>query len=184
MPSLRRALFLDRDGIINKDTGYTHLITDFQVCHYSIFLINSLLSRDVPVFIVTNQSGIGRGFYSSSALTQLMDYFRLLCVPQHRENLFIYHCPHSPAEKCKCRKPYPKLFSDAIVNHSLDPSRSLAIGDRLTDIQAAKAAGISTNYIVCDPVFSMHTLPTSLDLDVFGFSSLKAACASALNHFS
>lgn len=183
MNTRRPALFLDRDGIINKDTGYTYRIQDFKVNHYVINLINTLLRVSTPVVIVTNQSGIGRGLYSSSDFFSIMNYLRLLLDPEHQANLHIYCCPHLPADNCLCRKPSPRLYLEAIDRHFIDPLHSVAIGDSISDIQASRSAGIKTNFFVCDPSFSKNVITAPTNQQFECFTSLNVATSVAHKFF-
>jgi len=183
MSLLRPALFLDRDGIINRDTGYTFLEGEFQANHYIIHLINTLLGKQIPVIVVTNQSGIGRGLYSTSEFHFIMNYFRLLLDPVNQQHLFVYFCPHLPGDNCSCRKPSPNLYLKAINEHSLDPTQSIAIGDSISDIQASSSAGITRNYLVCDPLFSKQSISAYPSDNVAYFDSLNMVAKVTLNHF-
>lgn len=183
MDLLRPALFLDRDGIVNKDTGYTYLPSDFKVSHHVVQLIILLASKHIPTVIVTNQSGIGRGLYTQNQFFDIMNYFLLLFEPASREYINIFHCPHLPSDHCKCRKPSPWLYLQAIRVLLLDPSRSLAMGDKVSDLTASSAAAISCNMLVCDIDFSTQCIPIESIQQPNVFQSLETACAKAYEFF-
>jgi D-glycero-D-manno-heptose 1,7-bisphosphate phosphatase len=146
----RNAVFLDRDGVINIDHGYVHCISQFEFVP-GIFELTRFIVDDLgwPVIVATNQSGIGRGYFDEDAhfaLTQWMcDRFRA----QGATIAKVYHCPFHPEFGLGSyrvdhgwRKPKPGMFLQAARDFDLDLSGCVAIGDRITDTQAAAAAGI------------------------------------------
>jgi D-glycero-D-manno-heptose 1,7-bisphosphate phosphatase len=137
-----RAVFFDRDGVINVDRGYVHRVEDFEFVPGIPFMLRELQLDGWRLVVVTNQSGIGRGLFSED------DYER---VTQHmREQLAlhgvrldgVYHCPHAPEQGCGCRKPAPGMLLRAAASLGLDLSRSVLMGDKESDMQAAHAAGL------------------------------------------
>ena len=147
---MRRALFLDRDGVINIDHGYTHRIEDFEFVGGILELIKRLQERGYLPIVVTNQSGIGRGYYSSENFETLTAYM-LRKMREHgidigREQVF--HCPHAPKEACECRKPMPGMFETAKKRFDIDMENSIMIGDKPSDIEAAKRAGVGRTVLV------------------------------------
>jgi D-glycero-D-manno-heptose 1,7-bisphosphate phosphatase len=145
------ALFLDRDGVVNVDHGYVHRVDQFDFLP-GIFELARFVTLDLrwPIVVVSNQSGIGRGLFDEAAhaaLTAWMcDRFREQQAPIARA----YHCPYHPEHGTgdyRCdhdwRKPKPGMMLQAAVDLDLDLSRSVMIGDRLSDIEAAAAAGIA-----------------------------------------
>ena len=145
---LRPAAFLDRDGVINKEKGYLYKIDDFEWIEGAKESIKYLNDNGYYVFVVTNQSGIARGYYNES------DYLKITrwMVRQFKNNdvniLDIFHCPHGPNSKCICRKPKPGMLNQAIRKYNVDLRNSWMIGDKETDMQAAMAAGIENNKIL------------------------------------
>jgi D-glycero-D-manno-heptose 1,7-bisphosphate phosphatase len=151
------ALFLDRDGVINVDHGYVYRIDAFEFIPGIFELARFAVSRDWPIVVVTNQGGIGRGLYCEDdyqAVTRWMcDCFQREQAPIAR----IYHCPFHPdlgvgefrAEHA-WRKPNPGMLLQAARDLDLDLSRSSLIGDKISDMQAAAAAGVSSR-IRLDP---------------------------------
>lgn len=146
----RPVLFLDRDGVVNVDHGYTHTIDAWEWIPGAFEVIKKANDSNISVVIVTNQSGIARGYYEES------DVWRLHGQVNHQLNIggaFIdsfYYCPDYPdavidAYRVKVplgRKPDPTMLSRAIRQHNLDPKKALLIGDQQTDIEAAFAVGI------------------------------------------
>jgi D-glycero-D-manno-heptose 1,7-bisphosphate phosphatase len=135
--------FLDRDGVINKDAGYTYKIDDFEFIDGCIDALKTIQEKNYKIIIVTNQSGIGRGYYSEVAYRKLTRWYREQLLDQGITIADVFHCPHSPEELCACRKPKEGLFLQAAQKYSINLSNSFMVGDKVSDLQAAHAAGIS-----------------------------------------
>lgn len=140
-------VFLDRDGVINKDSGYTHVFSPeliFPDVQYLNYLNISKL------FIVTNQSGIGRGYFSESQFHKFMDemiYFLFEKLAVRVDDYFF--CPHLPGDpSCVCRKPLPGLFCEARSRYNLNLSDSIVVGDKISDIVAGVDAGVSKAFLI------------------------------------
>ena len=141
--------FLDRDGVINKDIGYLHRIEDFEFTEGCIEALSKLRCDGFEVIIVTNQSGIGRGYYTEADYQSLTKWYLNELTRAGVNVLDVFHCPHTPDDQCSCRKPKPGLFQQAIRKYpNIDLKQSLMIGDKVTDIEAAKAVGIRKNYLI------------------------------------
>ncbi len=147
--SLRPAAFLDRDGILNHDTGYIHRSADFVWVDGAIDAIRYLNERNYLTFVVTNQAGIARGLYSEADVLALHGWVgEQLAYSSARIDAF-YFCPHHPTEgappyriTCECRKPSPGMLLSAMREWPVNLAGSFLIGDRQTDLEAATAAGI------------------------------------------
>jgi len=140
--TLKKALFLDRDGIINVDHGYVSHIEDFEFSKNIFTLLHLFREKNYLFFIVTNQSGIGRGYYSEEDFQKLTEKMLKML---HKEGINItevYHCPHAPEAKCHCRKPAIGMIANTAKKHAIDFSNSWMIGDKQSDIDFAKNAGI------------------------------------------
>jgi len=139
----QKAVFLDRDGVINVDNVFIHKIKDFEFID-GVFNALQKLQQQYMLFIVTNQSGIGRGMYTEDDYqkvnTYMLEQFRNHDIKIQK----VYHCPHSPDDGCDCRKPKAKFIEEAVREFDLDPSKSWMIGDKLADIQAGQNAGTNT----------------------------------------
>jgi D-glycero-D-manno-heptose 1,7-bisphosphate phosphatase len=160
------ALFLDRDGVINVDVGYAHKPEQIQFMPGVFDLVRSANSLSMPVVVVTNQSGIGRGFYTDRDFHALMDWMRMEFSKRGACLDHIEHCPHLPEPIigkeevcCDCRKPKPGMFYRAKTALDIDLSKSYMVGDNVTDLQASTAAGIQRNYLLRSPKYPMHDLP-------------------------
>jgi histidinol-phosphate phosphatase family protein len=142
MNPLPTAVFLDRDGTINVDTSYVSRAEDVRLIDGAASAISRINSLLIPVIVVTNQSGIGRGLFTeedSSAVSKRLD--ELLAERGARIDK-TYYCPHAPDAGCDCRKPGLKLYKLAAVeNPEIDLRRSLYIGDRMRDVQPAISLG-------------------------------------------
>jgi D-glycero-D-manno-heptose 1,7-bisphosphate phosphatase len=136
-----RFIFLDRDGTLIRDKGYTHRVEDYQLLPQAIEGLQAFARQGFRFVILTNQSGIGRGFYSEA---QYEAFERHLHEDLLRQGITLeasYHCPHTPDDLCRCRKPEIDLFHRAQRELGAVLSESWMIGDRLSDIQAGARAG-------------------------------------------
>lgn len=145
------ALFLDRDGVVNFDTGYTHRQDQFEFIPGIFELVAKATACRYKTFIVTNQAGIGRGYYTELEFWTLMNWVSERFVEAGGAIEGIYFCPHHPEhgvgkyrQKCGCRKPAPGMLRQAAHDHEIDFSRSIFLGDKKTDIEAGRAAGVAT----------------------------------------
>lgn len=137
-----KALFLDRDGVINVDKNYVYKAQDFEFCAGIFALCTLFLSKGYKIFIITNQSGIARGFYSEKDFEKLSEF---MCAEFEKKGVHItkiYHCPH--LEGCECRKPKPGMILQAQSDFDIDLANSIFIGDNLSDMLAGKNAGVKT----------------------------------------
>ncbi|MGM9969520.1 MAG: D-glycero-beta-D-manno-heptose 1,7-bisphosphate 7-phosphatase [Anaeroplasma sp.] len=139
---MNKALFLDRDGIINIDYGHVHKIEDFVLTSNIIDLCKKYQKKNYLIFVITNQAGIGKGLYTTADFNKLTDYMLDLFKSNGIVITKVYYCPHKPEENCECRKPKSKLFFNAITEYNINPQMSVAIGDKLSDLEAAFNAGI------------------------------------------
>ena len=137
----RPAVFLDRDGTVIIDTGYVSRPADVTLIEGAARAIARLNAAGIPVVIVTNQSGIGRGYFSESDFALVEMRIAELLAANGARVLATYHCPHAPDVECDCRKPGVKLFRDAAAAHAIDLAHSWYIGDRLRDIEPAAKLG-------------------------------------------
>ena len=153
----RRGLLLDRDGVINHDTGYVGRIADCRFVDGIFALTREFAERDFVVAILTNQSGIGRGYYSEDDFAALMGWMRDEFARNDVDIAAVYHCPDHPTEGIGLyrrdnpwRKPGPGMFLQAAADLSLDLARSWTIGEKPSDIAAGRAAGVGT-LVLLDP---------------------------------
>ncbi|MDC3375296.1 D-glycero-beta-D-manno-heptose 1,7-bisphosphate 7-phosphatase [bacterium] len=143
-----KTIFLDRDGVINKDINYLHKIKDFQFIDGTFEACKYLCNLDYKIIIITNQSGIGRGFYTESDFKILTNWMVSQFMENNIEILDVFHCPHSPNSNCNCRKPKPGLIFKAKEMYKINLEKSWMIGDSERDILAANSAGIFNTALV------------------------------------
>ncbi len=148
---LRPAVFLDRDGTINEQMGYINHISRFQLLPGVGAAIARLNAQEMPVVVVTNQSGLARGYFPAALLEAVHEkMFRQLAeAGAHIDGLYL--CPHHPEAKearyrqaCDCRKPKTGMLEQAARELGLDLPRSYVIGDRWSDLRCGDAVGAST----------------------------------------
>ena len=143
-----KTIFLDRDGVINKEINYLHKIDDFEFIDGIFDACLYFQSLGYKIIIITNQSGISRGYYSLidyQKVTQwMLDQFKYKNI----NILDIFHCPHGPDSTCDCRKPKPGMFLKAKDKHNTDMEKSWLIGDKEVDVIAANAASIENTILV------------------------------------
>jgi D-glycero-D-manno-heptose 1,7-bisphosphate phosphatase len=142
---LTSAIFLDRDGVINKHrSDYVKSIGEFELLPRVAHYLRQLQKLGFKLVIVTNQSAVNRGLIS---LDQLKVIHNFLVKELSRHECYIadiFYCPHTPDENCECRKPNIKMFLDAARKHSIDLTRSWVIGDNDTDIEPGRKIGCNT----------------------------------------
>ena len=149
MPKARRALFLDRDGIVNLDRGYVHRREDFVFVEGIFDVAAEATRHGLLLVIATNQSGIGRGFYTEADFHALMRWVEAEFAARGTPLARVEYCPDHPLEglgryrrESDRRKPAPGMLRDAAAALGLDLPRSLLLGDRASDAQAGQAAGL------------------------------------------
>jgi len=151
---MNKALFLDRDGVINVDYGYVYQIEKFDFVAGIFDFIKFFQDRNYLIFIITNQSGIARGYYTENDFQIISQYLINKFSEQNITINKIYHCPCHPdfSNECLCRKPFPKMILDAQKEFNVDLEKSLLVGDKISDIQAGQNAGILNNFLLSDEV--------------------------------
>lgn len=147
----RRALILDRDGVVNHDPGYLHRIADCRFVEGVFAMAAAFARRGFALVIATNQSGIGRGYFGEAEFRTLMDWMADEFTRHGAPLAAVYHCPDHPTEgigpyrrENPWRKPGPGMLLQAAADLSLDLARSWCVGDRISDIEAGRAAGVGT----------------------------------------
>ena len=142
----KKAIILDRDGTLIEDKNYAYKIEDFELLPGVIEGLK-LLQNDFLFFIVTNQSGIGRGYYTIQDFQNFNNYLINVLKKQQLEILKTYFCPHLREENCECRKPKTKFIDDIIKEFNIDINKSWMIGDHPSDIQFGINAGCRTIFL-------------------------------------
>ena len=146
---MNRALFLDRDGVINVEINYLHKVDDFQFIEGIFKLCKKYQHRGYIIIVVTNQSGIARGYYSDEDFNSLTSWMIKEFAKEGIDIKKVYSCPHHPeiSGACSCRKPEPGMFLDAQKEFDIDLKNSILVGDKESDIEAALSAGIKETYL-------------------------------------
>lgn len=139
-----KAVFLDRDGVINYDTNYVHKIEDFEFISGSKKAVKLLNQAGYKIFIISNQSGIGCGYYTEDDVETLHKYMIGEIEKVGGKIEKIYYCPHVLEANCECRKPNPYFVFQAQKEFDIDLSKSFFIGDRDVDFACGKNAGLKT----------------------------------------
>ena len=164
-----KTIFLDRDGVINKEVNYLHKIDDFEFINGVFDTCLYFQNLDYEIIIITNQSGISRGYYSESDYQKLTLWMINQFNKSNIEILDIFHCPHGPDSNCNCRKPMPGMFLKAKTKHNIDMEQSWMIGDKEVDVIAANASGINNTILVR----SVHRIDESKSKASFFLDSIQ-----------
>lgn len=143
-----KALFLDRDGVINIDYGYVYQIEKFEFIEGIFDILKLFLKHKYRLFIVTNQSGIGRGYYTNNDFLKLTKY--MLKEFEKRGIIIesVEYCNHAPEERCGCRKPRTGMVDNILSKYNIDLENSWLIGDKQSDIDLANNANISNTVAI------------------------------------
>lgn len=146
---MRKVLFLDRDGVINKDVHYLYRKEDMHFIDGAPEALKKAVEAGYDLIVVTNQSGVARGYYTEEDVQVLHQYMGDLLAQSGAPILAFYYCPHLKGAKikaydkdCSCRKPKPGLLLQAMKDYSIDKKHSFMVGDKPGDVAAAKAAGL------------------------------------------
>jgi D-glycero-D-manno-heptose 1,7-bisphosphate phosphatase len=179
------AAFIDRDGVINADLGHVVQIEDFHLLPGAAAGLSRLSAAGYRLVVVTNQAGIAKGLYDEADYQRLTAHMRRILAGQGVGLAAVYHCPHHPAGvvedlavACACRKPAPGLLLRAASELGLDLASSVLVGDKLSDVGAAHAAGVPVAVLV----ESGHPLPEHVPDVAARCADLEAAADWIVNH--
>ena len=152
-----KAVFLDRDGTINVDKHYLYKIEEFEFLSGAVEGMRALQEAGYLLIIVTNQSGIGRGYYTEEAFHTLNQWMIETLERQGVHITAVYYCPHLPdaalpeyRQECSCRKPKLGMYYQAAKEWNIDFTKSIAIGDNLRDCAICQAEGCRGILIGCE----------------------------------
>ena len=147
---MNKALFLDRDGVVNKEKDYLYKIEDFEFIDGVFETCRYFQDKGYLIIIITNQAGIARGKYTEKDYQVLTKWMIREFDKENINVSKVYHCPHHPdfSGICECRKPNPKMILDAQKEFNIDLVNSILVGDKNSDIEAGIKAGIKMNYFV------------------------------------
>ncbi|MEP4891806.1 MAG: D-glycero-beta-D-manno-heptose 1,7-bisphosphate 7-phosphatase [Aliiglaciecola sp.] len=149
-----KALFLDRDGVINVDHGYASRPQQIDFIEDIFPLCNWFQQQGYLIIVVTNQSGIGRGYYTEEDFLHLSQWMQAEFAQRGIKIAEFFFCPHHPEKAkgkylkdCSCRKPNPGMLEQAKQKYDIDMSKSVMIGDNKTDMMAAAQAGVTKRFL-------------------------------------
>ena len=143
-----KTIFLDRDGVINKEVNYLHSIDEFVFIDGVFDACLYFQKLGYRIIIVSNQSGISRGYYSEKDYQILTQWMLNQFKDKGITILDTFYCPHAPESNCECRKPKPGMLLEAKNKHNIDIKHSWIIGDKEVDIDAANSVGIYNTILV------------------------------------
>jgi D-glycero-D-manno-heptose 1,7-bisphosphate phosphatase len=152
---MAKAAFLDRDGVINEDRAYVHRIADFKLIAGAVDALRKLRDAGFLLVVITNQSGIARGMFPESDYHVLDRYMRERLAEAGVTLDSVQYCPHLPDAEleqyrrdCDCRKPRAGMIRNAAARLNIDTAQSVLIGDRRSDVEAGRAAGVGRCFLV------------------------------------
>lgn len=151
-----RAVFLDRDGTVAEENGYMYTPADFVVFPWTGSAVRRLNEAGFLVVLVTNQSGVGRGYFTEITVESVHDRLRREIAREGGRLDAAYVCPHRPDQGCGCRKPRPGLLTRARDELDIALEGSFMVGDRYSDIAAGRAAGARTILVMTGDGMSEH----------------------------
>jgi D-glycero-D-manno-heptose 1,7-bisphosphate phosphatase len=160
-----KALFLDRDGIINVDHGYVYKKEEFEFIDDIFDVCLDAMAKGYEIFVITNQSGIARGKYTVKQFDELSSWMTSVFKSKGIDISDVYHCPHHPdkglgeyLKVCDCRKPEPGMLLLAKKEHNINLENSIFIGDKVSDMQAAENAGIKNRILLVEQYNDNHVI--------------------------
>ena len=145
---LMKVIFLDRDGVIHQEVGYLYKSKDFKFIDGIFEACKYFQSLGYKLIVVTNQSGIARGYYQEEDFHILTKWMLVQFDNQDIDILDVFFCPHGPNSTCKCRKPQPGMLLEARDKYGINMEKSWLIGDKEVDIDAANVAGVDNTVLV------------------------------------
>lgn len=161
-----KVVFLDRDGVLNQEVNYLCEIRDFSYTDRCVEGLGALRELGYELIVVTNQAGIARGYYGESQYHSLTDWYLNDLSERGIDILDVIHCPHHPEGvvpnftfQCSCRKPKPGMLNHMANKHNIEMASSVMVGDKLSDVQAASAAGVGLRFLVK----TGHPLPQEVE---------------------
>ena len=144
----KKTIFLDRDGVINLDKHYLYKIEDFEFTNKLFETCKYFQTLGYQIIVVTNQSGIGRGYFSKEDFEKLTSWM----IDEFKRNeiniIDVFYCPHTPDDNCDCRKPKPGMINQACKKHAIDLQNSWMIGDKISDMEVALNANIQNRILI------------------------------------
>jgi len=159
-----KAIFFDRDDTLLVDTNYMHKVEDLKYIDGVFATLREVQNRGYLIFIVTNQSGIGRGYFVEEQMHRFHEKMLEGFSSEQIKIEDIVFCPHAPEDNCDCRKPSPKLINQLCDKYQIDPAKSYMVGDKTSDVLAGENAGMSSVGINCEAKNKITKIEEILDL--------------------
>ncbi|MCR6629385.1 MAG: D-glycero-beta-D-manno-heptose 1,7-bisphosphate 7-phosphatase [Magnetospirillum sp.] len=144
MPDQRRFVLIDRDGTLNVERHYLSDPDQLQLIPGAGAAVAALNRAGFGVAVITNQSGVARGYFDLARLDAIHARLRALLAAEGAKIDGLYVCPHGPDDDCDCRKPLPGMVRQAVAEHGFDPARAVVIGDKEVDVELGRAVGATT----------------------------------------
>lgn len=141
---MNKAVFLDRDGTINVDFGYLYKTEDLEFLPGAVEALRLFQAQGYLLIVVTNQSGIGRGYYTLGDADRFNRFMEAELEKQGVRLSAVYVCPHAPEEACTCRKPSPFFLQEAMKKYDIDPAASYMLGDKKSDVECGENAHVQS----------------------------------------
>jgi D-glycero-D-manno-heptose 1,7-bisphosphate phosphatase len=140
---MNKAIFLDRDGVINVERGYTHRIEDFVILPDVLDVLRELQKKGFLLIVISNQSGIGKSLYTQADVETVHSFMQNEMTKAGVKLSEIYYCVHHPdTGRCICRKPDSLFVEKGLARFNIDPKKSYFIGDKERDVEAAQKGGV------------------------------------------
>lgn len=190
-PVKKPAVFLDRDGTIVEDLDFLTDLADLRLLPTVASAIQKWNKAKVPVIVITNQSGVARGFLSEKTLREIHSRLAQMLAEKGARIDAFYYCPHHPTvgppeyrKDCECRKPKAGMYRQAAAEHNIDLTKSYSIGDSLRDGQAAKAAGVTPFLVRTGPTRNLEEALEKSELFQGVFEDLNQAAEQIIQRLS
>ena len=145
---MRKAVFMDRDGVIIEQVAYLSSPDQVALIPGAAEALRIVHARGDAAVVISNQSGVGRGYFSMDSVEAAHARIQELLAPYGEKVDAFYYCPHAPEEHCKCRKPQPEMILRAAREHGIDVAASLMLGDRMSDLECGVNAGCAQAVLV------------------------------------
>ena len=169
-------MFLDRDGVINEDTGHLYKICDWIFTTNCLKALKAIVEKGYQLIIITNQAGIAKGYFTVEDYERLTDWYIDVLKAHEIPILDVFYCPHHPqgkvvqfTQQCKCRKPQPGMIKRGLDKYEIDMDNSVLVGDKASDVQAGFGAGLK-KLVLLDSKYSFDE--DMISIDVSRYSSL------------
>ena len=178
-PKRRRVIFLDRDGVLNKDKGYLFKPNEFEFIDGVLTFLSKAQMRGYEFILITNQSGIGRGYFSEQDFLSLMTWVKRELANRGLKILDFFYCPHHPEfgigkykRNSFDRKPNPGMILKAIKRYDIDETQAILIGDRSSDILAGTRANVGRLYFLMSPEHKVEPRLRTICSEIKNFEAI------------